>query len=110
MDPLNRSCHFDSPPKAEIFINNKLVVVAGEEDLMVIHLAYFCYIDVGDEVQETSFQSFEVVNMEMVSLVKEVKKGEFPIISLKDVRTVIKDGHPEGWGKSIGDSRQQRSL
>lgn len=47
--------------------NNNLVVVEGEKDVMVSHLTSFHYVEVGGEVQETLFQSFKVVNMEMVS-------------------------------------------
>lgn len=64
--------------RLKFLINNKLVVVEGEEDIMVSHLASFRYVEVGGEVQETSFQSFEVVNVEMVAFVREKKKSEFP--------------------------------
>lgn len=32
---------------------------------------------------------------------KEVKKTEFPMVSLKEVRTLIKVGHAEGWGRIL---------
>lgn len=87
--------------RLKFFVNNKLVVVEGEEDIMLSHLMYFLYIKVGGEVHETSFQSFEVVNVEMVSPVKEVKTVEFPMVSWKDGRIVIEAGHPEGWGRVL---------
>lgn len=31
----------------------------------------------------------------------EVKTIEFPMASLKDAQTVIKSGHPEGWGRIL---------
>lgn len=43
-----------------------MVVVEGEEDIMVSHLAYFLNVEVGGEVHETLFQSFEVVSMVIV--------------------------------------------
>lgn len=67
--------------RLKFFINNKLVAVEGEEDIMVSHLAYFHYVEVGGEVQETHYQAFEVVNTEMVPPVKEIKKVEFHMVS-----------------------------
>lgn len=66
---------------------------------MVSHLMSFIYVEVEGEVYETRFQSFEVVNVEMVLPLKEVKKFEFPMVSYKDARTLIEAGHPEGWGR-----------
>lgn len=77
-------------------VHNKLVVMEGEEDIIVNHRVSFRYIEGGGEVHETPFQSFEVVNVEMVSPMREENKTEFPIISLEYAETVIKNGHPEG--------------
>lgn len=46
--------------RLKFLINNKLVVVDGEKDIMVSHLASFLYVEVGSEVHETPFKSFEV--------------------------------------------------
>ena len=51
---------------------------------MVSHLASFWYVERGEEAQEIPFQSFEVVNVEMVFPIGEVKTAEFPMASLKD--------------------------
>lgn len=68
---------------------------------MVSHLASFLYVEFGDEVHETSFQSFKVVNVEMVSPIKEVKNDEFLMVSWKDARTVIEARYPKGWGSVL---------
>lgn len=49
-------------------------------------------------LKEISFQSFEIINVEMVGPIGELKNVEFPMASLKDALTVIRSGHPEGWG------------
>lgn len=51
---------------------------------MVSHLATFLYVEGGREVQEIPFQLFEVVNVDMVVPIGEVKTIEFPMASLKD--------------------------
>lgn len=71
------------------------IVTEGEEDSMVSHLASFHYVEGGGEVDETPFQSFEVINVEMVAPIKEGKKAEFSMATWKDVRTVINVGPPE---------------
>lgn len=82
--------------RLKFMINNKLVVVEGEEDIMVSHLESFRYIEVGGEIHETHFQAFEVVSMVMAPPVKESKKAELSMASWKDVKSVIKICHPEG--------------
>lgn len=32
---------------------------------------------------------------------EELKNVEFPIASLKDALTIIRNGHPEGWGRML---------
>lgn len=57
--------------------NNKLVVVEGEEDIMMSHLASFRYVEGEGELKEIPLQSFEIVNVEMVGHVGEVKNVEY---------------------------------
>lgn len=44
-------------------IGNEQVMVEGEEDIVVSHLAQFSYVEVRGEIHENPFQAFEVVNM-----------------------------------------------
>ncbi|KAI5389879.1 hypothetical protein KIW84_075258 [Lathyrus oleraceus] len=84
--------------RLKFLINNKLVVIEGEKDIMVSHLASFRYVEGGGEVHEILFQLFEVVNVEMVASVREGKKIELPMVTLEDAKTMIKAEYPEGWG------------
>lgn len=70
--------------RLKFLVSNKLVVIEGEVDIMVSHLASFRYVEGGKEVHEISFQSFKVVNVDMVGPIGEVKTAEFPMSSLKD--------------------------
>lgn len=80
--------------RMKFFVNNKPVVVEGEKDIMVSHLASFRYVEGDGHVDEILFQSFEVVNVEMVAPVMENKKVEFPMVSWRDDRIVIERGYP----------------
>lgn len=66
--------------RLKFVVNNKVVVVEGEEDFLVSHLESFHYIEGEGEIKEIPFQLFEVVNIEMVfSIRDEPKKSEFPM-------------------------------
>ncbi|KAI5442170.1 hypothetical protein KIW84_011294 [Lathyrus oleraceus] len=54
--------------RLKFFVDDKLVVVEGEEDIMVIHVTSFRYVEGEGEMNKISFQSFEVINIEIVSL------------------------------------------
>ncbi|XP_050914741.1 uncharacterized protein LOC127129632 [Lathyrus oleraceus] len=88
--------------KLKFLVDDKLVVVEGEEDIVVSHLASFRYVGGEGEMREIPFQSFEVINVEMVCPTRdESKDAESPMASLKDALTIIKDGHPQGWGRLL---------
>ncbi|XP_050889358.1 uncharacterized protein LOC127094581 [Lathyrus oleraceus] len=52
--------------KLKFLADDKLVVVEGEEDIVVSHLASFRYVEGEGEIREVPFQSFKVINVEMV--------------------------------------------
>lgn len=49
--------------KMKFLIKGKLIMAFGEEDLLIIHLSSFWYIEVGEEVLETSSQALEIANV-----------------------------------------------
>lgn len=85
--------------KLKFIVNDMLITINGEEDILVIQLSSFKYIEVVDEIHKTYFQAFEIANVLMALFGGEVsKKFESPMSSLKNAKTVIEAGHPEGWG------------
>ncbi|XP_050916461.1 uncharacterized protein LOC127131593 [Lathyrus oleraceus] len=88
--------------KLKFLADDKLVVVEGEEDIVVSHLASFRYVEGEGEMREIPYQSFEVINVEMVCPARdESKDAKSPTTSLKYTLTIIKDGHPQGWGRLL---------
>lgn len=79
--------------RLKFMIGSKLVVVEGEKDIVVSHLASFRYVEVGGEIHETYFQAFELVNMEMAPPVKESQGIELSMDSRKYAKTIIHVGH-----------------
>ncbi|XP_050878617.1 uncharacterized protein LOC127082421 [Lathyrus oleraceus] len=85
-----------------VFDGTRRTVIEGEEDIVVSHLTSFRYVEGEGEIREVPFQSFEVINVEMVCPARdESKDAEYPMASLKDALTIIKDGHPQGWGRLL---------
>lgn len=88
--------------KLKFIINDKLVTIDGEEDILVSQISSFWYVEVDGEIHETPFQAFEIANMLMNPLNgRTSKKFELPMSSLKDAQTIIKAGHPKGWGRIL---------
>lgn len=57
--------------RLKFFVGNKLVVMEGEEDIMVSYLTLFRYVEGEGEMKEIPLQSFEVTNVEMVYPVRD---------------------------------------
>lgn len=62
--------------KLKFIKNDKMVMIRGEEEILVSHLASFRYINVEGEITETPFQSLEMVNMLIVQQTLESLKPE----------------------------------
>ncbi|XP_058726079.1 uncharacterized protein LOC131597396 [Vicia villosa] len=86
--------------KLKFATQGKIVIICGEEEHVVSHLASFRYIDVEGEVHETPCQAFEAVQTIKIPYV-ENKKLEAPMSSLKEAKVVVESGHPEGWGRIL---------
>jgi hypothetical protein len=79
--------------KLKFVKNGKLVIVGGEQAMLVSHLSSFSYID-ADEAVGTPFQALSVVN-------NAAKKNGMPMSSLKDAQRVLENGQSSQWGQVI---------
>jgi hypothetical protein len=77
--------------KLKFVKNGKLVIVGGEEALLVSHLSSFSYVESEDEVG-TPFQALYIA---------KVKKTGAPMSSLRDVQKAIENGNIDQWGNVI---------
>ena len=62
MDSLSGSCPLNTPPKLKFVVEGHLVIVLGEEDVLVSCPSSMPYVEAVEESLETAFQSFEVVS------------------------------------------------
>lgn len=88
--------------KMKFVVDDKLVIIHGEEDLMVSNLSSFRYIEADEDALETSFQALEIANAVLVEVEETVEGQSNPSFSsLKSTRSIIDRGIPEGWGEII---------
>lgn len=85
--------------KLKFINNNKMIVIGGEEDILVIHLTSFRYIDVDGETNVILFQSLEVLNVLTVQLKVEQSKSEPSMASWKGAKAIMEAGNVGVWGK-----------
>ncbi|XP_050878831.1 uncharacterized protein LOC127082643 [Lathyrus oleraceus] len=74
--------------KLKFITNDKMIVIGGEEDILVNHLTSFRYIDVDGEITETPFQSLEVVNMMAIQQKLETPKSGPSMASWQGAKVV----------------------
>ena len=79
--------------KLKFVRNGRLVIVSGEEALLVSHLSAFSFIG-ADETEGTSFQGLTVEN-------KEPEKSEVSFATWKSAQKVVQEGTGVGWGKVV---------
>ncbi|XP_050890447.1 uncharacterized protein LOC127095858 [Lathyrus oleraceus] len=87
--------------KLKFITNDKMIVIGGEEDILVSHLTSFRYIEVDGEITETPFQSLEVVNMMAVQKTLETPKSGPSMASWQGAKAVIESENAQDWGKVV---------
>lgn len=96
--------------KLKFITSDKLIVVDGEEDILVSHLSLSWHNDGEGETLETLFQALEIASAMMVHPVAEDKKPVFSMASQKRVKAIAESGHAEGWGKTLELPREKRLV
>jgi hypothetical protein len=82
--------------KLKFVVDGKLITVAGEEDIFVIHLSSFQYVEAGEESLETSFQALEVANVVAVYEKTCAKKPKAPATFLGNDKMLTRGGDSKG--------------
>jgi hypothetical protein len=87
--------------KLKFITNDKMIVIRGEEDILVSHLTSFRYIEVDGEITETPFQSLEVVNMMAIQQTLETPKSGSSMASWQGAKVVMESENAQDWGKVV---------
>ncbi|WJX67858.1 hypothetical protein P8452_52291 [Trifolium repens] len=83
--------------KLKFITGDNMIVVSGQEDLMVSHLSSFRYIEADEEVIEVPFQALEIARV--TTLKTKRKKGGLAMTLWKAMKEALEEGVPLGWGK-----------
>jgi hypothetical protein len=83
--------------KLKFITGDKMIVVSGQEDMMVSHLSSFRYIEADEEAIEVPFQALEIASVTTLKIKR--KKGGLAMTSWKAMKEALEEGVPLGWGK-----------
>ena len=76
--------------RLKFIIQDKVIVIGGEEDVVINNVTSFHYVEVDGEVHETPFQAMEIIFIGRVPVVLETKKKYgVPMASLKDSMAIM---------------------
>ena len=87
--------------KMKFVVDDKLVIVSGEEDFIISQLSSFRYIEADEDALETSFQALEISNATLEEVKDPVEKASLSFASLKSAKSAVESGGPAGWGQVI---------
>lgn len=73
-------------------VNNKLIVIYGEEYLLIRHLSSFRYIEANEDALETSFQSLEIFNSTFMEEKDHKERTSSSFASLKSEKSTMESG------------------
>jgi hypothetical protein len=88
--------------KLKFLVDDKLVIVSGEEDALVSHLSSFRYIEIEEGALETQFQALEIAAVTMMSPVLKGQESKTSVTSWRNLKEAMKSGGlPAGWGSLV---------
>ncbi|GAU10426.1 hypothetical protein TSUD_419170, partial [Trifolium subterraneum] len=86
--------------KLKFITGDKMIVVSGQEDMMVSHLSSFRYIEADEEAAEVPFQALEIASvMTIKSDHSHHQRRGSAMSSWKAMKEALEEGSLEGWGR-----------
>ena len=75
--------------KLKFVREGKMVIINGEQALLISHLSSFSIVEANEAAVETQFQALSIDN---------IRKNESYVVSLKDAQQVVRNSHNAVWG------------
>ena len=75
--------------KLKFVREGKVVIINGEQALLISHLSSFSIVEANEAAIGTQFQALSIDN---------IRKNENSVVSLKDAQQVVRNGHNAVWG------------
>ena len=79
--------------RLKFIVQDKVIVIGGEEDVVINNVTSFRYVEVDGEVHETPFQALEIIFVDRVpTMLETTKKSGVPMVSLRDDKAIMEYG------------------
>ena len=78
--------------KLKFIREGKVVIINGEQALLISHLSSFSIVEANEAAVGTQFQALSIDN---------IRGNENSMVSLKDAQQVMRKGHNEVWGQIV---------
>ncbi|XP_050881017.1 uncharacterized protein LOC127084576 isoform X1 [Lathyrus oleraceus] len=96
--------------KMKFVVDDKLVIVSGEEDFIISQLSSFRYIEADEDALETSFQELKISNATLAEVKDPIEKTSLSFAALNSARSAVESGGPTSWGQVINVSEKMIVL
>jgi hypothetical protein len=88
--------------KLKFIVDDKLIIVSGEEDTLVSHLSSFRYVETEEGALETHFQALEIATTTLMDPKTISQVSKTFVTSWKSLKKAMEDGGlHEGWGQLL---------
>lgn len=87
--------------KLKFAVKDRLIIVSGEEDVLISHLSSFRYVEAGEGAIEVPFQALEIATAVHVGEKAPVSRSKPSFASAKSAKMTIVAGRPDGWGEIV---------
>jgi hypothetical protein len=83
--------------KLKFVTGDKIIVVSGQEDMMVSHLSSFRYIEADKKATKIPFQTLKIANLITIGAkLRSGKRVRLAMTSWKSIKEALEEGIPEG--------------
>jgi hypothetical protein len=88
--------------KLKFTVDDKLIIVSGEEDTLVSHLTSFRYVETEEGALETQFQALEIATATLMNPVLTGQGLKTSVTSWKNLKKAMESGRLlAGWGQLL---------
>jgi hypothetical protein len=88
--------------KLKFVTGDKIIVVSGQEDMMVSHLSSFRYIEADKKATKIPFQTLKIANLITIGAkLRSGKRVRLAMTSWKSIKEALEEGISEGLGKVL---------
>lgn len=98
--------------KPKFTVKDRLIIVYGEEDVLISHLSSFLYVEASEEEIEVPFQALGIENDVYLREEAQVSKNKPSFASVKSAKMSMVAGKLDSWGEivQVREKKDRHSL